>query len=218
MSLLTIGLGGLLLLWSLVCLLGGPDGKFGEPESFMYAALFGVLGFMIVFFSYKWFRWSMNGIRFKDKMDMPDQGISITAGTIMKSRTGEKIGWTAGWSGGFIWVVILSIIFLIQNNWPQGLLGLLLVGLAVLSIVSSAPWRHPSTPYWKLMVPPYMVLFGALVWGIWVYGGIKDSGLNWSSLLLLLPLLIPVISMGKKTWNDFNCQMNTSVQDTTTIK
>jgi phosphatidylserine synthase len=150
------------------------------------------------------------------KMDMPDQGISITAGTIMKSRTGEKIGWTAGWSGGFIWVVILSIIFLIQNNWSQGLSGLLLVGLAVLSIVFSAPWRYPSTPYWKLMVPNYMVLFGALVWGICVYGGTVDSGLNWWSLFLLLPLLIPVMSMGKQTWNDLNRQANISVQDTRT--
>ncbi|MDQ1237876.1 MAG: hypothetical protein QG577_60 [Thermodesulfobacteriota bacterium] len=211
MSLLAICLGGLLLLWSLVCLLGGPDGKFGEPESFVYASLFGILGFLTISYARKWFLWSINKIYSREKTSMPSQALPIIGDSTMERRTGEKIGWTAGWSGGFIWVIVLSVIFLIQNKLTQGLLGFLLAGLAAISIVSLAPWRHPATPYWKLMVPTYMFFFGAILWAIWAYGGVSDSGLSWWTLVFLLPLLIPLGTMGKKTWNDLNRPVNTSM-------
>lgn len=63
LSLLAMALGGLLGLWSLVCLLGGPDGKFGEPVSFMYAAVFAGLGLLVFVPSRRWHRWSMRRIR-----------------------------------------------------------------------------------------------------------------------------------------------------------
>jgi hypothetical protein len=129
----------------------------------------------------------------------------------MARRTGEKIGWVAGWSGGFIWVIVLSVIFLIQNKMTQGLLGLLLVGLAAISIVSLAPWRHPLTPYWKLMAPVYLFFFGAVLWAVWAYSDINDSGLSWWSLVFLFPLLFPLGTMGKKTWNDLNRPVITSM-------
>jgi hypothetical protein len=62
-SLLIILAGGCLLLWSLVCLLGGPDGKFGEPESFLWAALFAALGLAVVLPARIWFKWSMGRMK-----------------------------------------------------------------------------------------------------------------------------------------------------------
>ncbi len=120
----------------------------------------------------------------------------------MASRTGEKIGWIGGWLGAFFWVIILTVIFLVQDKWAEGFLGLLLLGLAAIFIVIFAPWRRSSTPFWKLMTPSYVILFGSLLWAIWAFGGIKNSGLSWWNLLFLLPLLIPLVGMGAKTWDD----------------
>jgi len=200
-SLLAMGLGAVLLLWSLVCLLGGPDGKLGDPESFMYASFFGIVGCIIVLYSWKWFRWSLHGISAYNKT-MPDRAFKPMRDPGV-TRIGEKIGWTAGFAGAFLWVVILSMIFLIQNRLAQGLLGFLLVGLAAMAIVILAPWRQPHTPYWKLMVPIYAIFFGAVVWAIWAFDGAADSGLNWWIIFLVIPMLLPFGTMGKKTWNDF---------------
>lgn len=38
---------------------------------------------------------------------------------VNSSRRGEKIGWTVGWIGGFLWIVILSIIFYIKASYQK---------------------------------------------------------------------------------------------------
>lgn len=68
----------------------------------------------------------------------------------MEKRTGEKTAWVGGWLGGFIWVLILSVIWLLQNRLTEGMAGLMLVFVAVGFVFASAPWKHPVTPYWKL--------------------------------------------------------------------
>jgi len=201
-SLLAVGVGGILVLWSLVCLLGGPDGKIGEPESFVYAFLFGVAGFTEILYSWKWFKWSLHEIDVNTRKG-PPRALDTAADAAMELRTGEKIGWTFGFSGAFLWIVILSLVFLLHNKLAQGLSGLLLVVLAACSIMFLAPWRSPSTPYWKLMVPIYVLFFVTLLWAVWAYGGPSDLGLTWGHIFLVLPLLLPFLTMGKKTWNDF---------------
>ena len=128
-------------------------------------------------------------------------------------RKGEKIGWTVGWFGGFIWVAGLSAIFLFQEKWLQGLLGLLLVIVAFVSVIFFAPWRHPSTHYWKLMICPYGALFTSLIWAVWSYGGAKAAGLNWWNIFLLLLLLIPFRSFYKRKWSDFNGRQSSADAD-----
>lgn len=41
-------LGGLLMLWSLICFLGGPDGRIGTPESIGFGFLFLVIGGIVI--------------------------------------------------------------------------------------------------------------------------------------------------------------------------
>jgi hypothetical protein len=117
-------------------------------------------------------------------------------------RKGEKIGWTGGWLGGFVWVFILAVVFLFQGKLINGILGLLLVFTAVLSILFYSPWRHPSTSYGKLMLGPYTVFFVSIAWAVWSYGGVNALGLNCWNLLWLLPLLIPFGTLSKRTWSD----------------
>ncbi len=120
----------------------------------------------------------------------------------MKERAGEKIGWTAGWIGGFLWVAILSLVFLYQEKYAQGVSGLLLTGVAVVAIVAFAPWRWPTTPYWKLMLGPYGMFLVSIAWAIQSFGGLESAGLNWWNLFWLLPLLIPLGTAGGRKWKD----------------
>jgi len=120
---------------------------------------------------------------------------------VMKSnRYGEKLGWTAGWIGGFIWVAILSIVFLCQDKIGPGAAGMSLTAAAIIAIFSFAPWRNPSTPYWKLMLAPYAIFFLSIAWAIWSFGGIEPIGFNWWNLLWLIPALSPVGMFCNRRW------------------
>lgn len=123
----------------------------------------------------------------------------------MGKRLGEKAGWIGGWAGAFLWVFILSIVWLIQGKTLEGLSGLALICLAALLIFATLPWRHPKTPFWKLMLPAYLVLAFSVTWAVWSLRA-KDSGLNWWSLLWALPLLIPFGTVGRRRWGDSELQ------------
>ena len=117
-------------------------------------------------------------------------------------RKGEKSGWTLGWSGGFIWVLLLAVVRMAQGDLLQALAGGILVIMAVIAIRTLAPWRHPMQPYWTLMSPLYLNLFLSLAWLLWLSGGMAQLGLSPWSLFLLLPLLLPLYLNGKRRWVD----------------
>ncbi len=120
----------------------------------------------------------------------------------MNNRRSEKLGWTLGWLGGFIWVAALSSLFFWQGRWLQGASGALLIIAAIAVIHQFAPWRWPKQPYWKLMLAPYSLFFIAIAWVIWAYGGLAAAGLDAWSLLWLLPLLLPFGTLSRQTWAD----------------
>jgi hypothetical protein len=128
--------------------------------------------------------------------------LAQNARSAMVARKGEKFGWIGGWSGGFLWVIILSAVFFVQDKVIPGAVGLCIACAAVVLIVAGAPWRHPHTPYWKLMIPVYLVFFGAIAWLVWSWGGDQELGLNWWNAFLLLPLLIPFATAGRRRWSD----------------
>jgi uncharacterized membrane protein YfcA len=117
-------------------------------------------------------------------------------------RKGEKVGWIGGWLGGFIWVVILSIVFLVQMKLAQGVVGLILAGLAVVMILANAPWKKPETAYWKLMLPVYIMFTASVGWAVWTAGGIKPLGLSAWNGFMILPILIPFWTTGRRKWTD----------------
>ncbi len=120
----------------------------------------------------------------------------------MDPRRGEKIGWTGGWLGGFVWVLILSLVFAVQGNWRTALSGLIVVGLAVAAVLFGAPWRHPTTPYWRLMLAPYGLFLGSVAWAFLTYGGMAETGFGLMQWLLLLLPLIPLGQHARRTWQD----------------
>jgi hypothetical protein len=46
--------GGLLILWSLFCFMGGPDGKIGTPEAMGFGFIFLILGGIVILVG-RWF-------------------------------------------------------------------------------------------------------------------------------------------------------------------
>jgi hypothetical protein len=118
----------------------------------------------------------------------------------MQTRKGEQFGWIGGWGGGFIWVLILSTLWLVKGKNTEGAIGLVLCLFAAVLIVFLAPWRHPLTRYWKLMVPIYAVFVASLVWAIWSAGGYARLGLHPLSVLWMAPIFLPFVTVGRKRW------------------
>lgn len=120
----------------------------------------------------------------------------------MVERKGERLGWIFGWLGAFLWVAVLAVVFLARGLAVEGVCGLALTAVAVLCVFAFAPWRKPSRPMGTLMIPLYLVFFAAAAWAIRSFGGWKAAGLKWWNLLVLLPVLIPLATAGKRTWAD----------------
>jgi len=118
----------------------------------------------------------------------------------MKKRTGEKLGWIGGWTGSFLWVGILAVVFLFQGKTASGIAGLVLFAGAMAGAFFLAPWQHPSTRYYKLMLPFYGLFAVSAAWAVWAFGGLGQAGFELWNLLLFLPLLGPLFTMGSKTW------------------
>jgi hypothetical protein len=119
----------------------------------------------------------------------------------------QKLGWIGGWLGGFFWVLILSVILAIRGETLPAVIGLLIGATAFAAVAFFAPWRHPRTTYRRLLAPIYVLFLCAVGWGIWSFGGPRQIGLNsWWSLLLLLPIMMPMWIVGNRRWENDDAQ------------
>lgn len=116
-------------------------------------------------------------------------------------RSGEKTGWVGGWYGTFLWVLILSVIFLFQGKTLEGVIGLVLVADAVAMIHIMSPWKRPAVKYWVLMLPLYASFALSIMWAIWAF---RDSGERLSPFMLtwVVLLILPIITIGQRRWID----------------
>jgi len=114
-------------------------------------------------------------------------------------RKGEKTGWIGGWIGSFVWLVALSIVWLTQSKILFGILGIIVFVLASFLAVYFEPSRHPHQKYWKLLLPNYILLFLSIYLAITSYGGFRELGLSIFAFFWIVPLLLPLFTMGNKT-------------------
>jgi len=121
---------------------------------------------------------------------------------IFMERKGEKIGWIGGWIGSFLWLGVLACLLLVNGRTPYGLIGIILFCLAVFLIISFEPSKHPETRYWRLMLPMYVLLALSICFSIYAFGGMRKIGLNAFSFLWIVPLFLPMLTMGSKKWNE----------------
>ena len=125
-------------------------------------------------------------------------------------RRGEKFGWIGGWFGAFAWLGLVSAIWLFQSKISEGMIGLVVFIIAIIVISMTAPWKHPNTKYWKLMLPIYSLFICSIVLYIYLSGGLEIIGLKWTSIFLVIPGFIPLVTAGNRTWNSSAKQENSS--------
>ena len=123
-------------------------------------------------------------------------------------RRGEKFGWIGGWLGGFLWLGLLSAVWLFQNKISEGMIGIAVFIVAITVIISTPPWKHPNTKYWKLMLPIYFLFFCSITLAIYLYGGVESMGLKWTAFFWIIPGFIPFVTTGNRTWNSSAMQGN----------
>ncbi len=127
-------------------------------------------------------------------------------------RRGEKLGWLGGWFGAFAWLGLLSVIWLFQSKTSEGVIGLVVFIIAIIVISMTAPWKHPNTKYWKLMLPIYLLFICSIVLYVYLSGGLEIIGLKWTSIFFVIPGFIPLVTAGNRTWNGVAKQENSPNQ------
>jgi hypothetical protein len=128
----------------------------------------------------------------------------------MSYRKDERLAWLLGWTGAFLWVLVLASVKLAQGRLATGLIGFLLFLAGIGTAMSFSPWRHSSQRYWRLMIPAYIAFFIALGWVVSLAGGFAPLGLNKWALLFLLPLLLPFATAGQRRWTDVSLPTDSS--------
>ena len=123
----------------------------------------------------------------------------------MPENRGAKAGWTWGGIGSIIWILILAIVLLVQGNYLGMVCSVAFFLAGILYVILVAPWKHPNTPfgliYLGLLV---IILAAAAVLIITWYPGQAAEFKNLRWLFFVLPLLIPIFIMGKKTWSQMH--------------
>jgi len=122
--------------------------------------------------------------------------------TMADARRGEKIGWLGGFAGAFLWIPALAVVFLVQGKLLAGVIGIALGALGYGTVIRFRPWRYPDTSYWRLMIPPYLALSAAVVWGFWAYGAEAAAEMAWWEIMQLLVLFLPFLTVGNRCWRD----------------
>ena len=123
----------------------------------------------------------------------------------MASQRGPRLGWTLGGLGALVWLPILGCVMLAQGNKPGFLASLACLAVGLVYVVTLAPWRYPHTAFWKIYLGLAVILAtsAVLLLRLWHPHELDDSR-DALSLLPLVVLLIPLFTLGKKTWSQLH--------------
>ena len=120
----------------------------------------------------------------------------------MNERLGEKMGWIGGWVGSFLWIGILALVWIAQGKLWYGIAGVGFFAAAMASCFLFAPWRHPETLIWKLLLPLYLFVIAAIVLSIAAFGGWQATGMRWWNLVWVCLLVWPFFTLGRRCWRN----------------
>ncbi|CAG1771136.1 hypothetical protein BAC3_01584 [uncultured bacterium] len=124
------------------------------------------------------------------------------------SRVGEKLGWIGGGLGAILWIGVIAIVLLAESNYDGGVTGIVLVAMGMFAVFYITPWRYPEVKYRMLLIPIYSILLLSIVWAFVFLFDSQNSQSNPWIIFVLLPmvlgLLSPVITIGKRKWSDGN--------------
>ena len=121
------------------------------------------------------------------------------------NTTGPKLGWLLGGIGGLIWLPVMAVIWLAQGKMVGAIVGFIIFALGVLYLFMFRPWRYAHVQlrviYLGLLA---FLLIGAVV-VIWQYYEPETfTARNLLPGLALIVLLLPMLTLGNKTWSDLH--------------
>jgi hypothetical protein len=118
---------------------------------------------------------------------------------------GPKYGWILGGFGSILWLLILAFVLLYQGKTAAFLGCFFFFAGGAAYIFLFAPWKYPRTPFWRIYLGLVLILtFAAMALIHLWYPEAREEVRGYRFLLMLLPLLIPVFIVGRKTWNDMH--------------
>ena len=119
----------------------------------------------------------------------------------MKNLKILKMIWYLSWIGTFSWVLILSVILLINLKFLHSLIGFALFSSLIAYISLKNPWKNPNSKLFKLMLIPYLLLILSVLWILNAYNAFSHFKLYY--YIILINTFIPVITIGNKKGSDF---------------
>jgi hypothetical protein len=118
------------------------------------------------------------------------------------TRRGEKLGWIGGWLGGSLWIIVLPILLFSRQEIVAAAIAFVLFCAAMVLVPVMAPWRHPKTPYFLLLLPLYAVFLGALLLAIVCLNLLQEAHMRPWQFLWILPCFTPLFILGRRRWID----------------
>lgn len=121
---------------------------------------------------------------------------------MLDARRGEKWGWTFGFLGGSLWMFVAALSEFAGGHWEIGLFALCSGCFVVDLVIVLAPWKHPSTAYWKLLLPSLTVMIVCVAF-LLTRGGRVFTAEVWSTLFMVFVSLFGLLpGMGWRRWED----------------
>jgi hypothetical protein len=119
-------------------------------------------------------------------------------------RKGPEGGWIWGGTGGLLWIPVLGAIFLFKGMVFTASVSFLLFAAGVFYLFRFAPWKYPDTPLWKISLGfvALLILSAVVIHVLWAAGTTRGYGGLGKMVYLLLILLVPVFTVGNRTWRE----------------
>ena len=125
------------------------------------------------------------------------------------NERGARIGWIGGGLGSLLFMLVFSVVWTVQGHYPGAAVALacFLAGMGALGW--NAPWRFPETELRIVYLRFLAYYLAASVILVWVgFPEIREPG-QWMTLARLAPmalvLMVPVFTLGTKTWQSLQC-------------
>lgn len=120
----------------------------------------------------------------------------------MAGRNGQKWGWTLGFLGASVWMLLASLCAFVYTKLAFGAFFLGLFALSVTAVIVLAPWKHPQTRMWRLFLPLYLLQLLGLVVGLQFEAG-AIRGREMRPLIQAIVLGgLPLVTLGSQKWSD----------------
>ena len=118
------------------------------------------------------------------------------------SEQTRKYGWYFGPFASIIWIPILAVFLILNQNTIATIAAVMFFVLGVSYIIEYAPWKYQNEPFWKIYLGLALIIIVAAVSLIYFWNPEKIGLLQrLQTTALLLPLFLPIFIFRKKTWN-----------------